>query len=296
MASNATTGAPVVLSGIGKRFGRRGAWVLDRVDCELASGCITVVQGGNASGKTTLLRIVAGVALPTVGRVTRSEAPVAFVPERLPTRIRMTAAEYCTHLGRVRGLDDSVVRTRSAAWFDRLGLAPGPDVRVGSLSKGNVQKVALAQALLGESGLLVLDEPYNGLDVSAHEALASLLAEARDLGAAVVVTAHDAYEIPGADRVLQLRDGTLVDGLRAADPSPVVSVELRATSDRAVEGDLVARPGVHVVERDSAGRHLVMHVTTAEVDALLVHALTSGWSVLRVTPDATSGAERHLSG
>ena len=85
MASMAVTGAPVALAGVGKRFGRRGAWVLEGVDWEPVPGSITVVQGGNASGKTTLLRIVAGVARASAGRVTRSRATVGFVPERLPT-------------------------------------------------------------------------------------------------------------------------------------------------------------------------------------------------------------------
>jgi ABC-type multidrug transport system ATPase subunit len=295
MASIGVTGAPAALAGVGKRFGRRGAWVLEEIDWEVAPGSITVVQGDNASGKTTLLRIVAGVTRPTVGHVDRTGATVGFVPERLPMRIRMTATEYCVHLGRVRGLDATGAHARGAALFDRLGLEPGPDARIASLSKGNVQKVVLAQALLGEPALLVLDEPYNGLDVPAHEALTALLAEARDRAAAVLVTAHGEHDVPGADRVLRLRNGTLVDAGRATDGPPVARVELRTNGD-APQSALVARSGARVLERDPAGRRLVLAVPATEVDALLLHALTSGWSVLQVAPDSSPGSDRRNPG
>ena len=149
----------------------------------------------------------------------------------------------------------------------------------------------MAQALLGEPALLVLDEPYNGLDVPAHDALTELLAEARDRAAAVLVTAHGDHDVPGADRVLRLRGGSLVEGPHAKDAPVAARIELRTNGD-GVEGELVAGSGVIVVERDRADRRVVLAVPAAEVDALLLHVLTSGWSVLRVTPESGPGPDR----
>src|SRR5689334_24028478 len=118
----------------------------------------------------------------------------------------MTARQYLSHLGRLRGLPPSVVAARTLELSDRLGLAPGPDVQISALSKGNSRKVAAMQALLRPCGLLVVDEPYAGLDAPACAALATLLDEAATAGAAVLVSAH---EQAGGERVLQLRDGRL---------------------------------------------------------------------------------------
>ena len=85
------------------------------------------------------------------------------MPERLPGRLRLTPRQYLAHMGRIRGAGPDQVAARADELLTRLALAPGPDVPIGTLSRGNAQKVALAQALLAPVRLLVLDEPYGGL-------------------------------------------------------------------------------------------------------------------------------------
>ncbi len=85
------------------------------------------------------------------------------MPERLPARPRMTADQYLTHMGWLRGLAPAAAAARSRVLLTRLALAPGPDVPIGTLPRGNCQQVALAQALLAPVRLLVLDEPDGGL-------------------------------------------------------------------------------------------------------------------------------------
>jgi ABC-type multidrug transport system ATPase subunit len=285
VGASAGPGSMVALDAVGKRFRRHGPWVLDQIDLDVAAGTMVVVQGGNGSGKTTLLRTAAGIARPTVGRVRRAAESVGFVPERLPARSHMTAAQYTRHMGRIRGLDDRSARERSAVLFERLALTPSPDVRVGLLSKGNAQKVALAQALLGRTELLVLDEPYTGLDVSAHDELTRLLAEARADGTAVIVTAHEVHEIPGADLVICLRNGTLGAATR---PEPAreghSTVELRAGIRPVSDFDLLARDGLTLIEGAATERAMVLLVADGSLDDLLTAAIAAGWSVHRVSP------------
>lgn len=154
----------VTADGLRKRFSRQGRWVLDGVDLSLVRGTTTVVLGGNGSGKSTLLRIIAGASLPSSGRVTGRPRTVGYVPERLPAQLRMTARQYVAHLAGIRGAGPDAAE-RAENLFDRFGLTPGPDLPITSLSKGNRQKVSLIQALVVPVGLLVLDEPFSGLDL-----------------------------------------------------------------------------------------------------------------------------------
>ena len=165
------TTVATVASGLSKRYSRRQPWVLDHLDLRFEPGTLTVVVGANGCGKSTLLRVLAGVSRPTEGLITQRPRQVGYVPERLPARLQMTGHEYLAHMGRLRSLDISYAARRSEDLAARLSLNPSLDVRVRSLSKGNSQKVALAQAFLAPVGLLLLDEPWSGLDPSASEGL-----------------------------------------------------------------------------------------------------------------------------
>jgi ABC-2 type transport system ATP-binding protein len=247
--------------GVRKRFSRSGPWVLDGVDAELAAGAVTLVIGGNGCGKSTLLRTVAGASAPSAGRVLRPPGPVGYVPERLPEEIRMTARQYVRHMGRLRRLP--AVDARADELFALLGLQPGPQWPVGELSKGNSQKVALVQALLGPTRVLVLDEPYAGLDPAAAEALTGLVLAARESGTAVLLSGHAADVFPAADTVLELAGGRL---------APAGPARTRLVLRRLVPSAPPPADGAW-----DEGRQLLV-VVTASPDAVLRAALAGGWS------------------
>ena len=112
-------------------------------------------------------------------------------------------------MGRIKGLDSNAVWSRSRELFERLDLQPGPTVMIDALSKGNKQKIAVAQAFLGFVELLVLDEPFSGLDAPAHRALGELMDEAQAQGTSVLVSAHRADPTVVADHTIQIGDGRL---------------------------------------------------------------------------------------
>jgi ABC-type multidrug transport system ATPase subunit len=196
----------MLLIDVGKRYGRR--WVLRSIDLEVASSSLTVVRGANGSGKSTLLRLVAGVSRVTTGTVCGRPERVAVVPDRLVPP-RMGAREYLRHLARLRGLHGAGANRRIDELGHALAIAPGLDVPLRTMSRGNLQKVALAQAFLSPLGLVVLDEPHAALDDAAVEALRLLVAEARADGAAVVVADHGRSSNPDATEY-ELLGGTLV--------------------------------------------------------------------------------------
>ncbi|MFJ8434814.1 ATP-binding cassette domain-containing protein [Kitasatospora sp. NPDC094019] len=287
---------------VGKRYGR-GPWILRDVDLRLAPADILAVVGANGSGKSTLLRILAGLARPTTGRrtgtATARGAAVGYVPDRFTAHERLTALACLTHLGRIRGLPTATARirglptatarTRAGRLLERLALPDGPDTALRTLSKGNAQKVALAQALLVPPDLLVLDEPWSGLDASAHTVLAAILAEVAADGGAVVFTDHrEALARTHATAVHIVAGGRVAQRPAVAPGGPVPPAVVVLTRPGGPDGPdpagVLDLPGVRVAERRGAELHL--RVDHARTDAVLLAALRDHWSVRAVTRPA----------
>jgi ABC-type multidrug transport system ATPase subunit len=281
------------LSGVSKRFYRRGPWVLDRVSLEIPPGSRTVIAGGNGSGKSTLLRIAAGVTHPTAGNAFMPDT-IGYVPERLAARSKLTGVEYIAHMGRIKGLDAQAVHSRSRELFERLDLQPGPTVMVDELSKGNRQKLVLAQAFLGPVGMLVLDEPFSGLDAIANRSLNELMNEAQALGTSVLISAHRSDSTFGADNVLHVGDGRLeaLSDLQTP-PQPLNSteqrIELVATRTACSHEEIAALLGVRSINLDSLGMTLSLVIDQVLTDAILSAVIGMGWSVVSVSSPGQGG-------
>jgi ABC-2 type transport system ATP-binding protein len=264
--------APLLrLAGVGKRYGG-GELVLDGVDLAMPAGRVIGILGANGSGKSTLLRIMAGVSRASVGVVDGSPS-IGYLPDRFPGGQRLGARAYLRHMARIRGLDDL---STIDPLLERLSLVGGPDAQLRTLSKGNAQKVGLAQAVLPRPELLILDEPWSGLDVSTHAVLGELVAETRARGASVVFTDHRPDVVREyADDVHRIERGRLTPV--ALTVSPATRIVLSGPS-----GDWAVEPGVRHVVAD--GTQVVLTVDATSADALLLRALSGGWSVREVAP------------
>ncbi|CQR59881.1 Uncharacterized ABC transporter ATP-binding protein YhaQ [Streptomyces leeuwenhoekii] len=266
---------------VGKRYGR-GRWVLAGVELEVPPGAVVAVAGGNGSGKSTLLRILAGLSRPTSGRVSGRPPRVGYVPDRFTAHDRLPAIAYLTHMGRVRGMPGDRARARAHHLLDRLALVGGEEAPLRTLSKGNAQKVALAQALLVVPGLLVLDEPWSGLDVPAHAVLAEFIGEVAGQGGTVVFADHrEAVVGQHADHAYVIRDGRLAPRDGGPQPGGAGTVEVVLSPPAAgvppAAPDWRDLPGVtHTARR---GETLVLRVGRDHSDAVLLTALRLGWSV-----------------
>ncbi|MGW4382885.1 ABC transporter ATP-binding protein [Kitasatospora sp. NPDC004531] len=209
----------VRLAGVGKRYGRGGAWVLRDVDLTLGAGALVRIEGANGSGKSTLLKLLAGIERADRGTV---EAPAgrAYVPERFPPALPFDARDYLCHLGRIRGLAAGEACRRADHWLERFGITGYAGTPIGRLSKGTCQKVAVAQALLAEAELLLLDEAWTGLDQGARAELDAAVAERAAAGGLVVFVDHDPTRLAGlATGGHRVRDGVLHEApVRAVDP------------------------------------------------------------------------------
>ncbi|UUU30179.1 ATP-binding cassette domain-containing protein [Streptomyces sp. CA-210063] len=279
------------LEGVGRRYGFRGPWVLRDIGLELAPGALIRVEGANGTGKSTLLRVLAGIDAPTEGRVT-GRPRTAYVPERFPAALPFTAVEYLTHLGAVHGLDRPAAARAADEWLERFGAAEYARTPMAELSKGSSQKVAVAQALLAEPELLVLDEAWTGLDTDAREELERLVVERTTAGAAVVFVDHDPRRLAGVPDAtyavvgggLNFRAGEGTSRAEAGDSSAAVSVvEARGPSGARVP-DVIDKLTT-AVEETGAGAHRFT-VPEARSDALLRALLGARppWHVVSVGP------------
>ncbi len=202
---------------VSRTFGRRRA--LNRVSLTLEAGTITALLGHNGAGKSTLLSIAATLLRPTSGRVEYGDRDAAAGGAALRARIgllghdlylyaELTAAENLRFFANVYSLD--TVETRVDASLDRAGLSERRDDIVAGFSRGMRQRLALERALIHEPRLLLLDEPFTGLDEAAREALRVRLRAARQAGAIVLLTTHDTAAIEGlTDAAVSLVDGRL---------------------------------------------------------------------------------------
>jgi ABC-2 type transport system ATP-binding protein len=252
----------VALRGLGKRFGRTTA--LAGVDLDIAPGEIVGYLGPNGAGKTTTLRLLTGALRPTAGFATVlgtdcwTHAPAAhrhlgYLPSdprldpahRVRTVLRLSAS--------LRGTAPGEARHRQETLAGQLGL--DVERRVGELSRGNRQKLAVVLALWAQPPVLLLDEPTTGLDPLVQQTLHGLVAEAADAGAAVLFSSHVLGEVERyAHRVVALRAGRVVaDGELAALRDTAASHRVTVTFADPVDARVLDRvPGVTGLERTGA--------------------------------------------
>ena len=231
------SGRPVLeLTGVTKRFGPFRA--LRGVDLAVNRGDSLALLGPNGAGKTTLLRILAGLARPTSGEVLLEGRPALQDPASLRRRLghvshhsmlhdALTTRENLQFAGRLHALEG--LRSRIDQVLRSLDLHERADEPVRQLSRGLTQRAAIARAILHDPEILLLDEPYTGLDRAAGAALTSLLASLRRRGRTVILVTHDLERaLEASERLVVLHQGRvatdrLTGGLSLGELDALVS-------------------------------------------------------------------------
>jgi ABC-2 type transport system ATP-binding protein len=185
------------IRGVSKTFGTHRA--VDDVSLAVPEGSIYGFIGPNGSGKTTTIRMIMNIILPDKGEIvvlgergtTAARDRVSYLPEERGLYKQMHVKRLLRYYGRLKGRSPRELDPAIAHWLDALGLAAWADKRIDQLSKGMAQKVQFIAAVVSRPKLLILDEPFSGLDPVNAEALRDAVLEMRREGATVVFSTHD---------------------------------------------------------------------------------------------------------
>ncbi|HEY0807973.1 MAG TPA: ATP-binding cassette domain-containing protein [Pseudonocardiaceae bacterium] len=267
---------------VSKRYGDVVA--LRDMTFEVRPGELFGFVGSNGAGKTTTMRIALGVLAADAGEVRWAGRPVTletrrhigYMPEERGLYPRMKVAEQLVYLARLHGLTAAAASASVQVWLERLGVATRRDDEVQKLSLGNQQRVQLAAALVSDPQILVLDEPFSGLDPVAVDVMSQVLIEKCAQGVPAVFSSHQLDLVERlCDRVGIVRDGQMVacgpiDELRAGGAEQLVVDAPAAPPDWAR-----LLPGVTV--RRTEGHRTVLELSPGTDDqAVLRAALATG--------------------
>lgn len=220
-------------------------------DIRALDGCTFTVRPGemlgflgpNGAGKTTAMRIIFRLIKPDSGEVTWNGAPISeddllhfgYMPEQRGLYPKMRAGDQLAYLGRLHGMDKAPARGAAEMWLDRFGLADRVGDPVESLSHGNQQRVQLIASLVHNPDLLVLDEPFSGLDPIAVETMSDVLLEQAAAGKAVVFSSHQLDLVEDlCEQVAIIDEGAVVVSGNVQDlkdAAPIRHLELEVDGD-----------------------------------------------------------------
>ena len=199
----------VSLNSVGKSYA--GQLVFCNATMSITTSKPTVIMGNNGCGKSTLLKIIAGVLAHTDGEIIRTpNIKISFMPDRFP-KLPFKVGEYLMHMGRILGLSDVYVKKYMSSQFDYLGIPKNiKEQKIYNCSKGTIQKINIMQAFISEPDLLVMDEPFSGLDESSVNRFVELLKKTPQGKMAVILSCHEkllAQQLTDDLFVFNLEDG-----------------------------------------------------------------------------------------
>ena len=274
------------LSGVTKTFGKHTA--VDGLDLEIPRGSIYGLLGPNGSGKSTSIRMIMGILHPDSGRVelfgedpdrTRREK-VGYLPEERGVYRKMKVLDLITFMGEIRGVAPSDGKQRARKWLDRLGLPEWADKKVEDLSKGMQQKIQFICTVIHDPELLILDEPFSGLDPINQDVLEEIVRDFHAEGRTILFSTHlmDQAERLCERVCLISRSRKVLDGglreLKQAERRGVLAVGFEGPQE------WMQGPDVQRIDGVGEDHHLIL-ADDADPSAILNRALAAGVKLRR---------------
>ena len=272
--------------------------VLDHVSFDVRPGRLTGFVGGNGAGKTTTMRITLGVLASDSGTVALDGAPVTtadrrrfgYMPEERGLYPKMKVLEQIVYLARLHGYSKTDATASATALLERLGLHEKLDVNVETLSLGNQQRAQIAAALVHDPEVLILDEPFSGLDPLAVDVVAAVLQERAAQGAAVLFSSHQLDVVERlCDDLVIIAGGTI---RASGEREDLRAQHARRRYELVSAGDagwLRTVQGVEIVDFD--GGYAVFDVDTDETAQRVLREAVSRGAVGTFAPQHPSLAQ-----
>lgn len=258
----------IVLRKLTKTFGATTA--VKDLDLVVPQGALYGVIGPNGAGKTTTIRMMLSILFPDEGEIAilghrsalEAKDRIGYLPEERGVYKKMRVRQFLTYMAALKGVGDAGLARRVDDWLERVGLAEASAKRCEELSKGMQQKVQLIAAMIHQPDLLVLDEPFSGLDPVNQRLLRDLVVAEHRRGATVLFSTHVMVHAEQlCDNVVMIHRGAKVldetmAGIRTRfDPRSLIFEPLDPRADVAA---LATLPGVHAVRRDGTAWEIAL--------------------------------------
>jgi ABC-2 type transport system ATP-binding protein len=254
----------VTVENLSKRFGETQA-VVD-VSFSVEPGEIFGLLGPNGAGKTTTIRMMLDIFKPDTGTVSifggaldlDKKRRIGYMPEERGLYKDQKLEPTLIYLATLKGLEEKTARSRLGGWLERLDLAEHRDKKVQELSRGMQQKAQIINTLLHEPDLIVIDEPFSGLDPVNTRLVKQILEEQRQAGRSILMSTHQMYQVEAlCDRIVLIDDGSTVlygpvSGIKRNFSGNAVSIE--------GQGDFSQIPGVLEIRHHNGSWHLALEI------------------------------------
>jgi ABC-2 type transport system ATP-binding protein len=262
----------VEVSELAKSFGNVQA--VKDVSFAVRPGEIFGLLGPNGAGKTTSIRMILDIFKPDLGTVRvfggaldmAGKRRIGYMPEERGLYKDEKLESTLVYLAALKGMDEQVARARLAGWLEEFDLAEHRHKKVQELSKGMQQKAQLIATLLHDPDLIIIDEPFSGLDPVSTRQVKQLLDEQRQAGKSILMSTHQMYQAEAlCDRIVLIADG------RTVLYGPVAEIKRNFAGNAVVvegQGDLAGVPGVLEVRRENGTWHLALELGANPQDVL----------------------------
>lgn len=287
-----TTDFAIEARGLSKhyRVGRRAVIALEGLTLSVARGEVFGLLGPNGAGKSTTIKLLLDLIKPTAGealvfgrspRDSEGRRTIGFLPENPAPYEYLTGEEFLSLAARLSGLSAAESKTRVGELLVRVGMAKASNIIIRRYSKGMVQRIALAWALVGKPSLLILDEPTSGLDVLGRQLVRELILEERQRGTTILFCSHIIPDVERlCDRVALLVGGKLIKQGQVSE----LLVSEGALMEATVESITLEALKALGLEARAAGSRVVVRFDPAKTQEVLTHMMGAGARVCELTP------------
>jgi ABC-2 type transport system ATP-binding protein len=274
------------IEGIRKSF--RSTHAVNGLDARIPRGSVCGLLGPNGAGKTTSIRMTMDIIRPDAGKILlfddkspgEAKERIGYMPEERGLYAKMTVRRFLSYIGAIKGIPGSTVRKRVPEWLERVGLQDWAGHKVEELSRGMQQKVQFICAVLNDPELLILDEPFSGLDPINADVLKDIILDINGKGKTIIFSTHVMEQAEQlCDYILLINKGkNVLSGtlgeIKAQFPSDTVLVQLEGESEW-----IKGLPEVRAVEGSS--NSLVIKLNSGADEQALLRALVGRVRVLK---------------
>ncbi len=251
--------------------------ILQDLSFEIHKNTKLAILGHNGSGKSSLLKLIAGIYVPTSGKLNKHGKKIGYVPEHFPDNIRFRLREYLMLMGTIGGQDRQEIRKKIDYYIDLFQLQPHAGTMLKDCSKGTKQKAGIIQAMLDDCDILLLDEPLTGLDDESKKAFLDMIRQIeRDF--ALIFTAHEQETVELlAEEVMVLENGTIIKHEAITEKIKMKCIVARL-SKRLNREELKMYGSI----TGETGNKVELIVTARNSDDCLLYLLENGCSIIEV--------------